>query len=261
VGFKTSAERLREAAWDVEERLLWRGSDATRDAAERALNSTEPLQRLIQTKLTWPAGDALKRSGTAARSAIATAAVVAVAGAGAAGVTMLQDEAGAPSSADALVAAPSAGTSAAQTLSGIPVEFERTSSSARAEAGSTTVAAQAVAPGAKTGTGPKAHPANVALDFAQAFVRYEVGKADEGVATTFSEVADAPLAQALGTDPPRLPKDQQVPEAKVLNVVLGERQGEELEVSVSLVRMQATSELRLTLRQTPEGWLVAKVLG
>jgi hypothetical protein len=52
-----------------------------------------------------------------------------------------------------------------------------------------------------------------------------------------------------------------VPEAKVLNVVLGERQGEELEVSVSLVRMQATSELRLTLRHTPEGWLVARVLG
>jgi hypothetical protein len=254
-------DRLREKAWDAEERVLWRGSDATRAATERALKATAPLQRLVQTKLTWPAGDALKHSGTAARSAIATAAVVAVAGAGAAGVVMLEDGAGDSGSAAALVSAPAAGTSPAQTLSGVPVEFERTSSSADADAASTPVAAQAEPPGGKPGAEPKAHPANVAWDFAQAFVQYEVGNADEGVATAFSELADAPLAEALGADPPRLPKDQQVPEAKVLNVVLGERQGEELQVSVSLVRLQAASELRLTLRHTPEGWLVAKVLG
>jgi hypothetical protein len=191
---------------------------------------------------------------------MATAAVVAVAGVGAAGVFVLQEDA-APSGSTALASAPSAGTSAAQTLSGPPVEFEPTSSSSESVKTSSTVAAQAVDPAGKPGGGPTAPPANVAWDFAQAFVRYEVGKADERVANTFAEVADAPLAEALGTDPPRLPKDQQVPEAKVLNVVLGERQDEELQVSVSLVRLQAASELRLTLRHTPEGWLVAKVLG
>ena len=174
---------------------------------------------------------------------------------------MLQDGAGDPGSAAALVSTPTAGTSEAQTLSGVPVEFDKTSSSTQPSDGSTTVAAKAVSPGGKPVAAPKAEPANVALDFAQAFVRYEVGNADEDVATTFSELADAPLAEALGTDPPRLPKDQQVPEAKVLNVVLGEREGEELQVSVSLVRLQAASELRLTLRHTPEGWVVAKVLG
>ena len=43
--------------------------------------------------------------------------------------------------------------------------------------------------------------------------------------------------------------------------MLGEREGEEVEASVSLVRLQAASELRLTLRHTPEGWQVAEVLG
>ena len=50
---------IREAAWGFEERVLWPGSDAARGAIERAGRAMQPLQRLIQTRLTWPLGDAL----------------------------------------------------------------------------------------------------------------------------------------------------------------------------------------------------------
>ena len=52
-----------------------------------------------------------------------------------------------------------------------------------------------------------------------------------------------------------------MPEAQVLNVVLGEQTGKEMTASVSLVRLQAASELRLTLQETEQGWRVAGVLG
>src|SRR5258705_4466635 len=73
---------IREAAWGFEERVLWRGSDATRDALERAGRALEPLQRLIQTKLTWPLSDAFRARGAKTRAALAaSAATVALAAA------------------------------------------------------------------------------------------------------------------------------------------------------------------------------------
>jgi hypothetical protein len=44
---------IREAAWGLEEKVLWRSGDATR-------NALEPIQRLIQTRITWPLSDVLK---------------------------------------------------------------------------------------------------------------------------------------------------------------------------------------------------------
>src|SRR5438034_11788048 len=72
---------IREAVWGFEERVLWKGSDATRHALE-------PLQRLVQTKLTWPLGDAFRGRSRATRAAIAaSAATVALAAAAAGAVT------------------------------------------------------------------------------------------------------------------------------------------------------------------------------
>ena len=82
---------LREAAWNLEERLLWRGSDAARSRASRFVNrmgnlavrffirlrlsmrqlvhgrlprvtagirrTTEPAIRLVETKVVWPITD------------------------------------------------------------------------------------------------------------------------------------------------------------------------------------------------------------
>ena len=50
---------IREAAWGFEERVLWRGSDAAQAAVDRAGRATAPLQRLIQTRLTWPLSERL----------------------------------------------------------------------------------------------------------------------------------------------------------------------------------------------------------
>src|SRR4051812_9559914 len=75
---------IREAAWGVEEKVLWRGSDVTRDALSRAGRKMAPLQRLIQTRLVWPASDALgersRRSKAAIAAGAATLAIAAVAG-------------------------------------------------------------------------------------------------------------------------------------------------------------------------------------
>lgn len=103
---------------------------------------------------------------------------------------------------------------------------------------------------------------NVSRQFADAFVLYEIGEGDDGVRTTFQKTAAKPLVAALKERPPRLPKGVKVPQAKVLNVVPGPRKGKSLSVSVALVRLGASSELRLRLKHDKEtGWLVSDVRG
>jgi hypothetical protein len=258
---KLSAEdarwEIREAAWTFEERVLWRASDASRAALRRALRAVSPLQRLIQTKLVWPLSDRLDDYGTGTRTALATLGVVAALGAGTAGVLVAGSEGGAPTAAaHAAVLQPAdAGTN----LRGVPPDFV-----ADPNAGATTTAAPAAKPAdppAPGASGPDAPPAQVAWNFAQAFVLYEVGKVDDKAEEAFKQSATRPLAAALSKNPPRLPEGAKVPEAKVLNVVEGEQTGKEMTVSVSLLRLEAASELRLTLRETKRGWLVAGVLG
>jgi hypothetical protein len=52
-----------------------------------------------------------------------------------------------------------------------------------------------------------------------------------------------------------------VPQARVLNVVLGPAAKNQVTASVSLVRLRAISEVRLTLTKTGDEWRVAQVLG
>jgi hypothetical protein len=279
MGLRTTAEdaawNVRETAWEaedrvaelaigLEERVLWRGGDAARAGARRAAASMEPLQRLIQTKLVWPLSDAYRQGGAGTRAALATAAVVAAIGAGSAGVVI--GTGGEPAAGEGVELASSAAPAkssidngAQATLQGVAPDFKQ-GQDAAAPAVTAKLATRA-APPAPAAPVAAAPPAEVAWRFARAFVRYEVGDADEETAATFAAVAQDPLAKALTDEPPRLPAAEEVPKADVLNVVLGDREGEQVEASVSLVRLQAASELRLTLRHTPEGWQVAEVLG
>lgn len=256
---------IREAAWDVEERVLWRGTDAARDAGERALAGCEPLQRLIQTKLAWPVADAWRDGGTVMRTSMATAAIAAVAATGTAGGVLLASEnpSAAPQArvAEAAAASTFAAAPIQETLQGVTPDFAAGSKKAAVPAEPTSVAATGKARPPIAVPQPGAPPTQVAQAFAEAFVRYEVGEVDESTAATFAAVAEKPLAQSLEQDPPRLPAGTEVPEARVVNVVLSEPDGKQVEASVSLVRLQAASELRLTLQAYPEGWQVVGVRG
>lgn len=271
MGFRIKAQRagwtVREAAWEVEDRLA--------DAAGEAAGAAEPLQRLIdtrvawplqralQTRVTWPVADAFRQRGAAARAALATGAVTAVAGAATIGV--VAGSGGKQGGGTAIAPEPNRvelASAAGPELKGIAPDFKATEG-----------AAEVKTPGSGAGGGvppvpvappPGAPPAQVARSFADAFVSYEVGEVTERTAAVFSVVAKEPLAKALATEPPRLPASAEVPKARVLNVVMAEREGEkaeQVEASVSLVRLDAASELRLTLEHTPEGWQVTRVLG
>jgi hypothetical protein len=252
VNIRVSAEdatwTLREAAWGLEEKVLWRGSDAAQRALGRVQRTTAPLQRLIETKLAWPLADALRDRGTAARAGIAAAAVAAALTAGTAGAILAPDhDPSQPDTAASLASATAAATASVPVLQGATPDFE---------VGDVKVVAPA-APAAL----PSAPPAKVAWQFADAFVRYEVGKLDKRTASGFAATATPPLAKSLSEEPPRLPAGTKVPEAKVLNVVLADRTPEQITASVSIVRLRTISEVRLTLQHTEDGWRVSGVLG
>ena len=259
MSIKLSAEDarwgVREAAWTVEERVIWRASDASRAALRRALRAVSPLQRLIQTKLVWPLSDRLDDYGVLARTAVATVGVAAALGAGAAGVMVAGSGEGSPAPVAAAAVVPQASDHGAS-LQGVPPDFV-----ADPNASTTTAATATPAPPPAGGEEAATEPGPVAWSFARAFVQYEVGEVDDAAVKTFNESATKPLASALSDNPPRLPEGANVPEAQILNVVLGKQTGKEMTASVSLLRLEVASELRLTLQETDKGWRVAGVLG
>jgi hypothetical protein len=115
-----------------------------------------------------------------------------------------------------------------------------------------------------TAPGPPAGPEAIAVarDFAGAFVLYETGNSDGGVRKAFGESASPQLSRSLMRRPPRLPANVTVPEAKVVNVVAAPSHGDVYPVSVSLLRVGVTSELRLEMEDLKgSGWQVTNVLG
>lgn len=238
---------VREAAWDLEERVLWRGSDAAQFAAYRAGRRLRPLQRLIQTKFAWPVADSLRDRSEIARTAIATSTVaLALAAATAGAMTSGHHHAAQHAAAPApLTAAPVVPESSTPALQGVTPQFQP---------------GHAEVPNAPAAT-PSAPPARVAWRFAQAFVRYEVGRGDRLTTAAFNSTATHALAKSLAGDPPRLPVGQKVPQARVLNVVLANASKTQMTASVSLVRLRAMSEVRLTLILAHNEWRVAQVLG
>lgn len=101
----------------------------------------------------------------------------------------------------------------------------------------------------------------VARRFSNAFVFYEVGEKPAQAKAVFGETATPPLAEALAERPPRQPADAEVPKARVLNLVPGPRAGKAYTVSVSLLRVGLTSELRLELNRKQGQWFVTDVRG
>ncbi len=113
-------------------------------------------------------------------------------------------------------------------------------------------------------TGPPAPKAakRVARHFAEAFVVYETGGVDAKVRSAFRHTTTKQLSTALLRRPPRQPAAVKVPRAKVVTVVAGPSKGSAYEVSVSLLRVGVTSELRLAMEQGPgKKWQVTNVLG
>jgi len=102
----------------------------------------------------------------------------------------------------------------------------------------------------------------VAEEFADAFVVYETGGTDAKVRKAFGSSATRELTRSLLRRPPRLPANAKVPKAKVLNVVAAPSHDGIYPVSVSLLRIGVTSELRLELEvRKGKRWRVTNVLG
>ncbi len=102
----------------------------------------------------------------------------------------------------------------------------------------------------------------VAREFSNAFVVYETGGEKSEISPAFAATATPELSRALLKRPPRLPAHVKVPKAKVLNIVAGPSQGGVYSLSVSLLRVGVTSELRLEMEKLKgKGWRVTDVLG
>jgi hypothetical protein len=113
-------------------------------------------------------------------------------------------------------------------------------------------------------SGPPAPKAakRVARKFAEAFVVYETGGIDGKVRSAFGATSTKQLSKSLLHRPPRQPANVKVPQAKVVTVVAGPSKGQVYEVSVSLLRVGVTSELRLQMERGPGNeWQVTNVLG
>ncbi len=122
----------------------------------------------------------------------------------------------------------------------------------------------ATASGAASAEGPPAGPAAIAVarKFADAFVLYETGAEKSEVRKAFKATASPAVTKALLQRPPRQPAGVKVPKAKVLNVVSAPSHDRLYPVSVSLLRVGATSELRLEMEQLKnKQWRVVNVLG
>lgn len=112
--------------------------------------------------------------------------------------------------------------------------------------------------------GPPAGPAAIAVarKFAGAFVVYETGGDKTEVREAFAATATPEVTKALMQRPPRQPEGIEVPKAKVLNVVPAPSHDRIYPVSVSLLRVGSTSELRLEMEQLKnKQWRVVNVLG
>lgn len=278
---------LANVAFAVEDRVAIGGAEVARGALEGAKRAAEavkwPFERLawvVQEHLVWPLQD--RADGWSQTARVASAAGVGAVALGACALGLVLATGGNEGSTAAPVvapvtppaapvAAPVAKAPAAPVLHGVVPTFK-----AEGEAGTTTAAGKAstdsgasaqgaatsqpAASGAKTATvGPEA--IKVAHRFANAFVLYEVGKGDAKATAAFKETAAPELARSLARRPPRLPANVKVPKARVLNVVAGPQHGETFTVSVSLLRVGVTSELRLDMQKKKSDWLVTDIRG
>lgn len=271
---------------------LWAAQDRLRDRLEQAGFA-------FQDRLVWPVGDRLATMGTPARALSTATLVLLAAAAGVAGLLWASSPDGSQTAATRVAARSAplvppraiAEQPAEPTLQGAAPVFtpaapdaEVDGAKAIAKSGATgdqptasnASASESPASGQDSPAtasssarkasvdGPPAGPAAIAVarDFAVAFVSYETGDSDQAVRTAFGETATPALAKALLRRPPRLPANVEVPRAKVVNIVAARSHGDVYPVSVSLLRVGLTSELRLEMEERKGGgWRVTNVLG
>ncbi len=144
--------------------------------------------------------------------------------------------------ADAAIEAQAAQTAGSTSAAGADTQ------SAAAAAGTTGSSAGSAPASGSEVAGPAA--IKVARRFAGAFALYETGRDNAKLRAILRETATPDLTRALLKRPPRLPANVRVPQAKVLNVVAGPKHGGTYILSVSLLRVGVTSELRLDMAKT-----------
>jgi hypothetical protein len=271
---------LADAAWAVEDRVVWGAADVFHALVEAIREEVE----------LW---------GRPARAA-ALAGTIVLAAAGAAAGVIVSNPSGGRQSGPEIVRVspppvPTTPSAKAAEATGGPVLQGSTPSFGEEQGGGVTRAEAATEPpvsqitanatdvaGEPAGAGAGdvgsnvAGPAAIAVarEFSGAFVLYETGRDTTAVKAVFHRTATPELAKALLQRPPRLPADVKVPKAKVLNIVAGPRHGGDYTLSVSLLRVGVTSELRLNMQKSPAGktgegsnepdkvrWLVTDVLG
>lgn len=261
----------------------------------------EDLSLALRDRVLWPLGDRFLGLGDGARAAVAGGAVVLALAIGIGGYSLVSSDGGSETTAAPVAAsvAPAPEPSpvkaepkpeAAPTLQGAapvfkPSREEDASASAKPQADEPTAAANATntgdaatdtissSPGAtaaqastatETVDGPPAGPAAIAVarKFAETFVVYETGGEKSEVRQAFKATATPGLIKALLRRPPRQPAGVEVPKAKVLNVVPAPSHDRIYPVSVSLLRVGTTSELRLEMEQLKnKDWRVVNILG
>jgi hypothetical protein len=285
---------IANAAFAVEERVVWGGADVLRRIAEAVKWPFERVVWAIERGFVWPleerTGDwsaPVRVFGVVALALLAAGAgvlgLVWASGSGGAGATTSAQQAPPPAAAPIVRQAPQPGpAAAAPVLQGAKPDFsaeadagvakssaEIAGSGTSAASGSTAEVAKSASSATDSAAGAAAaKPAGpaaskVARQFAGAFVLFETGRKTPEVRSAFGETATPQLAHSLLRRPPRLPAGVEVPKAKVLNVVAGPHNGDTYTLSVSLLRVGVTSELRLDMQRDPKSgeWLVADVRG
>jgi hypothetical protein len=286
-------ERARDVGLAVRERVVWNGGERLRSASDVLRWPFERVGWAFERTLVWPLEERVGGSGLPLRGGGIAAAALLAAGLGVLGLVWAAGGGGTTTAeqthrAAAIAAVHPAPEAAnpAPALQGAAPDFtpsaagkaspDSTSAPAAEESGeavgsgapvdatttfSTGSASSSSAPAKAVPAGPAAM--KVAHQFASAFVLYETGRADSGVRTAFGETASPRLARALLRRPPRLPANVKVPKAKVVNIVPGPRHGNTHTLSVSLLRVGVTSELRIDVTQDEKSgeWQVTDVLG
>jgi hypothetical protein len=266
----------------------------------RPPESLEDFSLALREHLIWPVQDHLLGLGDRGRAAVAGGAAVLALGIGIGGYSLIASGGSQPTDAAPVAveikqapqpAEASNPAPAEPTLHGAAPVFKAPKHESSSVADSKEVEGTAASPAANTGNpatdtissspaatsaaasasistapvdGRPAGPAAIAVarQFAGAFVVYETGGEKPAVRKTFKETATPDLTKALLRRPPRQPAGIKVPKAKVLNVVAAPSHDRLYPVSVSLLRVGVTSELRLEMEQLKnKEWRVVNVLG
>lgn len=279
---------FRDAVGAFEERVLWRIGDLLRAIAEIVRWPFERLAWAVERGIVWPLQERTAGRGVPGRAigagALAAVAIGAIAF-GAVWASSGESDRG-PVASGAPVAAPTPAPQPPEAepdgpvLQGVPPKFgvgesvgvEASPGEQEADDGAgdpsaaTSVPGPAEEEGAATTSSRKPVPAGpaamkVARRFSEAFVFYEIGERPARALSVFDETATPELASALAERPPRQPEGTEVPKARVLNLVPGPRQGDVYTVSASLLRVGATSELRMKMTNLNGAWVVTDVRG